>query len=190
LLPTLGRIGGSSALEKIQAAVASDDSRQHEPGMRALCNWPEASIAPRLIELAKMEPHPEHREMALAALIRVAPLPDNRPAAERLKLLQTVMLMCTRDEQRNLVLKRARAIRTVETLRFVLEYVDQPQHAEPACETIVELAHHRELRDANKPEFHAALDKVLATSKDATVLERATRYKKGQTWARPTPASS
>jgi hypothetical protein len=26
---------------------------------------------------------------------------------------------------------------------------------------------------------------VLQTSKDATVLERATRYKRNQTWARP-----
>jgi len=54
---------------------------------------------------------------------------------------------------------------------------------------VVELAHHRDLREPNKAEFDRALDKVIQTSKDATVVDRANRYKKGQTWARPTALS-
>ena len=80
---------------------------------------------------------------------------------------------------------RAAAIRLVETLRFVRPYLKQPPHAEQACLSIVELAHDRKLRDDNKPEFHAALDDVLATTKDAIVIDRAKRYKRGQTWVRP-----
>ena len=72
----------------------------------------------------------------------------------------------------------------METLRYVLPFVDQPQHAEAACESIVELAHHRGLREPNKAEFHRALDKVLATTKDAVVIDRAKRYKADQTWVR------
>jgi hypothetical protein len=188
LLPVLGRVGGQAGLKVVEAAIGSDDAPRHDNGIRAICNWPDASIGPRLIELAKSEPHPEHRQLALGALIRVAPLPDKRPAGERLDLLKTAFDMSTRQEDRRLVIRRAKAIRTVETLRFVVPFVDDPALAETASETVVELAHHRELRDANKPEFHAALDKVLKTSKDATVLERATRYKKGQTWAKPMPA--
>jgi len=183
MLPTLGRVGGSAPLKRIELAIA--DSARHDVGIRALCNWPDASIAPRLIELVKTEEHPEHRTMALGALIRVAPLPDKRPESEKLELLKTVMAMCTQDEQRKLVLKRAAAIRTVQTLRFVMPYLDQPPYAEQACETVVELAHHRGLREAHKAEFHQALDKVIETSKDATVIERANRYKKDQTWVRP-----
>jgi hypothetical protein len=190
LLPTLGRVGGPAALEIIEMAIASDNGLRHDNGLRGLCNWPDASVASRLIDLAKSEPHPEHRQMALSALIRVAPLPDKRSADERLELLKTALEMSTRPEDRKLVIKRARAIRTVETLRFVVPFIDQPAYAETACETVVELAHHRELRDAHKPEFHAALDKVLKTSKDPTLIERATRYKKGQTWARPMPTQA
>ena len=73
-------------------------------------------------------------------------------------------------------------------LRFLRPYADQSPFAQQACESIVELAHHRALRDANKEEFHAALDKVIETSKDAVVIDRANRYKKGQTWARPKDA--
>jgi hypothetical protein len=185
ILPTLGRVGGSTARKIVEEAIADTEPRRHEAGLRALCNWPNASIAPRLIELAERDEHPEHRTLALAALIRVAPLPDQRPPAERLALLQKTMTMCTRDDERKLVLKRSSAIRTVETLRFVAAYLDQPQLAQQACEAVVELAHHRGLREPNKDEFHKALDRVLQTGKDAVVIERANRYKRDQTWVRP-----
>jgi len=185
LLPTLGRVGGPAALKIVEAAIAGSDLQRHEIGIRALCNWPDASIAPRLIELAQNEEHAEHRALARGALIRVAPLPDKRSASQRLELLQKAMSLCTREEEQKLVLKRASAIRTLPTLHFVAPYMDQPPFAQQACETVVELAHHRELREPNKAEFDKALDKVMQTSKDATVVERAGRYKKGQTWTRP-----
>ncbi len=63
--------------------------------------------------------------------------------------------------------------------------MNRVRYAQQACQSVVELAHHRELRDENKAEFDRALDKVIQASKDATVIDRANRYKKGQTWVRP-----
>ena len=40
------------------------------------------------------------------------------------------------------------------------------------------------LRDAHKAEFAKALDKVLGTTKDDELVQRATRSKAGQTWER------
>ena len=185
LLPTLGRVGGAPILKVLETAVADSNPALHEAGIRALCNWPDASLAPRLLELTRAEKHADHRTRALRALIRIAVLPDGRPDADKLALLRTAWEVCEQDAERNLILQRAQAIRHIETLRFLLPYLDQPKHAQQACQSIVELAHHRALRDENKAEFHQALDKVLATSSDATVKERATRYKKGQTWVRP-----
>jgi hypothetical protein len=73
----------------------------------------------------------------------------------------------------------------VETLRFLLPFLDQPELAQQACLSVVELAHHRGLREPNKAEFDPALDKVIATSTDAVVIDRAQRYKRNQTWVRP-----
>ncbi len=184
MLSTLGRVGGSEALKIVDAAVANRKPAQHSEGIRALSNWPNASVASRLIKLAKTDKHPNHRTTALRALIRIAPLPDGRPDDQKLDLLQTAMAMCQRDAERNLVLQRAAAIRLPETLRFISPYMDQQRYAQQACATVVELAHHRNLREPNKSEFDRALDKVILTSKDATVVERANRYKKGQTWVR------
>ena len=181
LLTTLGRVGGPAALKVVEEAIADQDAKQCDAGMRALCNWPDASIAPRLLELAKTAPDANHRIAAFRALIRVAALRDHRSEAERLDLLKTAMEMATRDEERNLVLQRAKAVRTVETLRFVVHYLAQPALAQEACATVVELAHHRKLRDSNKAEFDKALDTVIEIGKDPDVVDRAKRYKKGQT---------
>ncbi|MBX9792494.1 MAG: HEAT repeat domain-containing protein [Pirellulales bacterium] len=186
LLPTLGRVGGVAALPIIEAALTDSDAQRREAGLRAICNWPDAAVAPRLLELAQnASQSDEARALALAALVRVAPLPDKRPDSERLALVKQVMALCTRDADREQVIKRVRAIRTIETLRFLVPYMDQPRFAQQACESLVELAHHRGLREPNKEEFDRVLDRVIATSQDAAVVERAGRYKKGQTWVRP-----
>lgn len=185
VLPALGRVGGPAALKIVKAAIADSDSSRHEAGLRALCNWPDASIATELIERVQTDDHPSDRTAALRALIRVAPLPDGRSDGEKLELLKKALALCTRDSERNLTLQRAAAIRIPETLRFLTPYLDQPAFAQQACHAVVELAHHRDLREPNKAEFGRALDKVIQTGKDATVVDRANRYKKGQTWARP-----
>jgi len=185
LLPALGRVGGSAALKRVKVAINTSDPALHEAGLRALCNWPNASVAPELIKIIQTDENPEHRIVALRALIRIAPLPNGRSENAKLELLKDAMTLCTRDTERHLVLQRAQAIRIPETLRFLMPYLNEPAYAQQACQSVVELAHHRDLREPNKVEFDQALDKVIQTSKDATVIDRANRYKKGQTWARP-----
>jgi HEAT repeat protein len=183
LLATLGRLGGVKALKIVEAAIADPDVQRQAAAFGAICNWPNASVIPQLLEMAKNGKSEAQKRQALRALTRVAVVADKRTPAERLALLGTAISLATTAEERNYVLKRAAAkpVRTIETLRFVLPYADQPECAQEACATIVELAHHRDLREPNKAEFMKALDKVLAVAKDADVRERAERYKRGQT---------
>ena len=185
LLPTVGRVGGSSALEFVEQAIGSDDDALRVAGFTALFQWPDASIAFRLLKLARTAPEVQRRQEALRALIRVAPLPGEESEQFRLDLLRTAMAMCADEADRMRVIERAKAVRTVETLRYVLPYIEQPAYAEKACLTVVELAHQSGLRESHREEFHQALDQVIATSQDATVVDRAQRYKKGETWVRP-----
>ena len=176
LLPTLGRIGGPKALERIQAALASKDRQQYELGLRGLCNWPDASVADELLKLAQAAPQAQHRLLALRAFVRVVSLPGKgTDDAAKLARLRQAMELCSRKEERVLVIDRVAAVRSVEALRFVLPYLDQPELCEAACKTVVALAHRRELRQPNQKEFTAALEKVLRTSKEAGVIEQAKR---------------
>jgi hypothetical protein len=191
LLPALGRVGGAGAIAIVDGLIADTNAAKRKFGMNALTKWPDATVSDRLLDLLGKVQDPDERELLLGALIRIAPLPDNKlNNQQKLDLLQKTMTLCTSDEDRRRVLERANAIRTIETFRFVVPYLDDPALAEPACRSVVELAHHQKLRDAHKEEFAKALDKVLGTTKDDELVQRATRYKAGQTWERKKPAGS
>jgi HEAT repeat protein len=183
LLPVLARIGGPKVMSIVDATLA--DPARRAQGLDALAKWPDATVKDRLLDLLGTATSPEERELLLSALIRIAPLPDNKlNDAEKLDLLVKTMALCERNDDRARVLERANAIRTIDTFRFVVPYLDDPAVAESACRSTVELAHHQKLRDAHKAEFTSALDKVLAITKNPELGERAARYKAGQTWDR------
>jgi HEAT repeat protein len=185
LLPVLARIGGAEVLGLVDALAADLDPAVRKRGLEALSRWPDATVTDRLLAVLKQSTDERERNLAIGALIRIAPLPDNGLAdADKLALLASTIPLCSSDADRRRVLERAAAIRTVETLRFVRPYLDEELLAESAAKGVVELAHHQKLRDANKAEFMAALDRVLAVAKDPVTRERARRYQEGKTWER------
>jgi HEAT repeat protein len=185
VMSLLGRIGGAPALKVVMASIDSSDSTEHSIGLQSLCNWPDTSVESILLAKARTEQRGEHRKMALRALIRIATLSDDRSDEHRLDVLRTCFAMADSDSERTLVLHRAQSVRTVESMRFVVPFMKDSTFAERACLTIVELAHHRSLREPHRPEFEQVLDQVIATSKDAVVVDRSQRYKRDETWVRP-----
>jgi HEAT repeat protein/uncharacterized protein (DUF1778 family) len=185
LLPTLGRIGGPAALAVVDGLIADPDAAKRRFGLKAITRWPDATVAKRLVVLVSETQDPAERAQLVGALIRIAPLPDNKlDDRQKLELVKQTMALCATDEERARLIERVNAIRTVDAFRFVLPFVDNATFAEPACKSVVELAHHQKLRDAHKDEFVKALDKVIATTKNPELVERAERYKQGKTWER------
>jgi HEAT repeat protein len=180
LLPLLGRIGSDPVRPIVQEALESKDPATFAAGVRALSNWPDAGPADQLLRLARAAENPTHRQWALYAFVRVVSLPGGASNTQKLASLQQAMQLSETDAQRSWVIQRASAVRSVESLRFIAPYMDQPALTEQACRSVVELAHHKELRDPNRQEFAAALQKVLAAAKDAIILERAKRYLQAQ----------
>ena len=185
LLSTVARIGGAKALEAVEAALASTNPSQHEAGLQAFCKWPDAGITDRLVKLIENSTNPIERSMEFKALVRLASIREKRNDQERLSRFKQAMSLAKSANEQALVIDKCRSAYSVDTLRYVLPYLDQPTFSEITCETIVELAHHREVREPNKAEFDKVLDRVLQVSKDAIVKDRAQRYKNGQTWQRP-----
>ena len=75
--------------------------------------------------------------------------------------------------------QRAASVRTLATVDWVAGYLDDPELAQTACKTIVELAHHRFLRQPNKAHFEPILRKVEATAKDKSVAGLAEKARLG-----------
>ena len=176
MLPLLGRLGGKEPLPIVMSAVKSTNPQTQNAGVRALCNWPDATVADRLLEIVKTSQDKSHKVWALRAYIRVITLKSERPETETLAMLKNAMRLADADAQRVLVVQRAAAVRHIETLRWVAPFLDDPALDQAASQTIVELAHHRFLRNPNKKEFAPLLKKVAKISNDNDIVERANRY--------------
>ena len=174
-LPLLGRIGGARALTLVQAALTSPNPQIYEAGVRAIANWPDATVVEQLAELARKARESRQRIWTLRAMIRVSALPGPLPDDERLTLLKRAMEMAARDDERALALQRASAIRTVDALAFVVPYLEHSSLSPDACRAVVELAHHKELRDPHRNAFTPALRKVIAVTPDTELKDRANR---------------
>lgn len=180
LLPMLGRVGGEAALAKIDEALASENADRKAAGIRALCNWPDAAVADRLAALAKDGGQRAARVSSLRAYIRVISLESDRPEAETRKMLEAAYKLAERPEERALAVERIRTVRDMVTLRWLVSLLDAEEPvAQEACRSIVELAHHRFLRNPNRDEFNKALNRVLKISKDPETVERAKGYLEG-----------
>src|SRR5690606_34348604 len=166
LLPLLGRIGGEEAKQTILAILNSDDEDPslRDAAVRALANWPDASVADDLHELAQHSKVPRYRQQALRAFVRVVSLPDAMPDDQKLAKLKQAIDMAERHAERRLALDRMASVRTVESLRTLVPYLDNPELSGSAARSIAELARHQHLRNPHKGEFIAALERVIAAS--------------------------
>ena len=162
LLSLAGRVGGQKLIGFVAGIAASKDPDRRKLGIDALSKWPDASVADKLLEITSQAADPAERSQAFGGYVKVSATRDQRTDAQRLDRMKQAMALARTSEERSLVINRCRTAYAVETLRFVLPYLEQPAFAQMACETIVELAHHREIRDPNKAEFDKALDKVIA----------------------------
>ena len=159
-------------------AVRSDT----RPGC-ALCDWPDASVAARLLKLVETSGDAVGRTAA-------APGIDSRGGAARhpQRRCQARPLAqghgpghARRGAQPGAGPRPGGPHDRVAPLPDALS--GQALAAQTAAASVVELAHHRKLREPNKAEFDRALDAVIRISKDPGVVDQAKRYKKGQTSA-------
>ena len=61
----------------------------------------------------------------------------------------------------------------METVTWIASYLDDPELCQSACQSLVELAHHRFLCQPNMDRFGPILEKVARLSKDPAVAELA-----------------
>ena len=173
LLPALGRLGGDRALEAVHAAMKDPSPQVRDAAVRALSNWPDASVAPELLAIAQQSPQQSHRIWALRAYARVVALPAQRPPEETFKMLRQAMALARRSEDKQLILSRLAAVRTPEALEMALSFTDDKALRAEALKTAAALA--EALRTSHPPESRAAMQRVLQLTDDAELRDRLKR---------------
>ena len=184
LMPLVGRVGGRRLIKFVAEIATGDDASRRSFGIDALSKWPDSSPADTLLAIANKTTDSAERRQAFQAYVKVCASRDRRNDQQRLERMKQAMSQAKTTEEKIAVINRTRTAYDVEAMRFVRPYLDQPEFCQMACETIVELAHHREVRDPHKAEFDAVLDRVIQLAQNKKLVERANRYKRGETWQR------
>ncbi len=184
LMSLVGRVGGKRLISFVADIATGSDVARRAFGIDALSKWPDASPADTLLKIANETNVDAERRQAFAAFVKVSANRDNRNDKQRLERMKQAMREARNLEEKTAVINRTRTAYDVESMRFVRPFLDEPELSQIACETIVELAHHRNVRNPHKEEFDVVLDKVIALAKNEEWIERARRYKRGETWER------
>jgi HEAT repeat protein len=170
LLPTLGRLGGADALAALRSAMDSDDADVRDAGYRAIANWPDATVADQLLQIATSGSAEHHRVWALRAYIRVVALPDQRPAPQTFEMLRQAMQLATRPEDRELVIARLGAVRTPEALTLLLSFLDDSQLQQAAVPAVFSVA--KGLSQSHPDQARPALERVRTLTNDESLLQQ------------------
>ena len=184
LMSLVGRVGGRRLIGFVADIATGDDQARRAFGIDALGKWPDASPADMLLGIAQKTTDPGERRQAFAAYVKVSAIRDTRTDRQRLERMKQAMQEARTNEEKVAVIQRTRTAYDIEAVRFIRPFLDQPEFQPMACETIVEIAHHRQIREPHKAEVDAVLDKIIETTDNEELIERSRRYKRGETWER------
>lgn len=188
----LGRIGDEASLKEIRARVFKQpleagmtvSPEYAATALRAMFNWPDGRVADDLLKVAKSDDFNANEKLAaLRAFIRVISLPNDKIRIkindkEKVEKLAEAMKLATRVDEKRYVIERVGQVRTVESLTFIMQYFDDAELQDRVCRSVVDLAHHNELRRRDLDAFRAALDKVIEATTDNGLRDRARNYRK------------
>ena len=174
LLPILGRIGGTAPRKAI--AEFAKNPALADMAFRALCAWPDASVADELYQFATSDDEAKSRE-ATRAYLRVISLRADRSAKDSLALFEKGMKLAQTVEDKKFLLVRVETARSREVFDFVVPYLDDADLVQEASRAVVDMANDHGFYMSYRQKIDPALDKVMERSKDNNHVERAKRYK-------------
>lgn len=173
LLRTLGFIGGDAAERTVQAALADADPQVHEAALRTLASWPEARVAPAVLELAREERQPVLRILALQGYIRMAGMTGDRSTTETVAMYQKAFALATRREEKISVIAGLQNIPGPDSLATLAGYLNEPGLNDDVVRAILIITD-SDWVPANWPEpVRGYLERILATTTNADFKSQA-----------------
>ncbi|MBN2451050.1 MAG: DUF1080 domain-containing protein [Lentisphaeria bacterium] len=140
LLRALGAVGGAKALPVVRQAMASDDERERDAGVRALAAWPDPGGAEALLEVARSAPSDVHRMLALRGLVRLLTPPTDLALEARLDLYRRAVPAAAGADARKLLLGGLMQVPHPEALRLSAAWLGEIDVAREAAVATLKLA--------------------------------------------------
>ena len=170
ILPALARIGGDQSLTAVHAAMKSNDQALRDAGYRALANWPDATVADELLDIATSGELESYRVWSLRAYARVITLANERPPQQTFEMLRGAMKLATRTEDKEFIISRLSVVRVPEALELLLTLLDNEELKNSAVPAVFSLA--KGLSQAHPEQAQAALERIQPMTTDAAILQQ------------------
>jgi HEAT repeat protein len=166
LLRVLGGTGSAKALDPLRAALKDTTPKVQDAGVRALAKWPNASVAPDLLAVAKGSEKGTLRTLAIRGYLDLLRQPNKRTPEESLRLYQDGMGVATNNDEKKAILGALRDVKAVGALKLAVPCLDVEALRPEAEAAVLGLA--EQLRDTKelgaRLEFQDALKKVAETA--------------------------
>ena len=150
--------------------MQSKDQAVRDAGYRALANWPDATVADELLDVAKTSEVESYRVWSLRAYARVVSLPNGRPPQQTFEMLNSAMGLATRTEDRELIVSRLGSVRVPDALTLLLSLLDNDELKQLAVPAVFTLA--KGLSQSHPDQAKAALERIQSLTKDEAVLQQ------------------
>jgi HEAT repeat protein len=167
LLRILGRIGDSTALPKLRAALTQSEKALQDAALRALTGWPTPEPVPDLLKVAQTSENKVHEVLALRGFVRLLGLASDRPAAETVALYNKAMDLAPSVSEKKRVLSGVGGAASLPALEMASGYLDDSALHLEAESAIVRLA--RDIHAQHKARCREALTKVITNTKNETI---------------------
>jgi HEAT repeat protein len=169
LMHGLARAGGTTSLETLVKCLEDDDEAVRDEAVRMLSIWPDAAVAPQLMQFAKTDENLRYHVLAIRGLARLASPQEDKPAD--LKMLAEVLDLAKRPQEKRLVLGVLGGVADPEAMGLVLPVLEDASLAEEAGLAAVMIA--ERIQDGSKDEIRTAMEKVLESASNQDTRQRA-----------------
>ena len=178
-LRVLACAGGGDALAAVNSALADKDETVQDEAARTLSTWPDnwpedAAVTAPLLALAKTGKKMSHRILAFRGYLQYVQGAKKLNEGQKLAHIEEVLPLTKRREEKYLVISALGNIRTGGALKMLATMAADPEIAEEACSTIVNLLRNRKgVKNASKQQRRAVLETAVAKAKSARTKKTA-----------------
>lgn len=124
LLSVLGKIGDSSALPVLTAALKDGNAEVQAAAIRALADWPTSEPVAELLNVAESSGNKVHRILALRGFVRLLGLESARPADETVAMYKKAMSLSADAAEKKNVLSGLAGTRSLAALHMAADYLN------------------------------------------------------------------
>jgi len=168
LLRLLGRMGGGKSLHLLRAALKDPGEEIQRTALSALGDWPDATVAPDLLDIARTAEKEGHRVIAMKGYIRLLALPGNRTVEETLGKYREALQVARRPEEKKILLEGLAGVSHLDALRLAGGYLEDEALRAAANSTAVKIAWN--IRGSHGAESLAVFERALNIASDDSVL--------------------